>query len=83
MQEQCGQCPPCRMETNTFVAVLEKVARGEAGDYAGQVEKIAGFTAKKGFCSLIEMAATPVRSGLRLFADDFARHAATGRCAGA
>ena len=23
MQEQCGQCPPCRMETNQFVHILK------------------------------------------------------------
>ncbi|MCI0342057.1 MAG: hypothetical protein L0216_13085 [Planctomycetales bacterium] len=80
MREQCGQCPPCRMETNTIAAVLEKTARGEPGDYKGQVEKIAAFTRKKGFCSLIEMAAAPVLSALSLFPEDFEAHARTGRC---
>ena len=80
MAEQCGQCPPCRMETNTIAAVLEKVEKGEAGDYRDQIEKIAAFTRKKGKCSLIEMAAAPVLSALKLFPDDFARHAAHGTC---
>ena len=26
--EQCGQCPPCRMETNTIAAVFQKVLAG-------------------------------------------------------
>jgi NADH-quinone oxidoreductase subunit F len=81
MREQCGQCPPCRMETNTIAAVLRKVRAAEAGDYAAQIEKVAAFTRGKGNCSLIEMAAAPALSALRLFPDDFAHHAAHGRCA--
>ena len=81
MAEQCGQCSPCRMETNTIAAVLEKVATGEAGDYRAQIEKIAAFARKRGNCSLIEMAAAPIVSALALFPDDFAAHAANGSCA--
>jgi NADH-quinone oxidoreductase subunit F len=79
--EQCGQCSPCRMETATIAAVFAKVAAGEPGDYLAQVEKITAFARGKGNCSLIEMAAAPALSGLRLFPEDFAAHAATGRCA--
>ena len=77
---QCGQCPPCRMETATIAAVFQKAASGEAGEYAAQVEKIAAFTRGKGSCSLIEMAAAPALSALRLFPGDFESHAKTGRC---
>jgi NADH-quinone oxidoreductase subunit F len=79
--EQCGQCPPCRMETATIAAVFQKVAAGEPGDFAAQIEKITAFARGKGNCSLIEMAAAPALSALRLFPDDFAAHAKTGRCA--
>ena len=79
-REQCGQCPPCRMETNTLAAVLGQVKAGAAGDYAAQIEKITAFARGKGYCSLIEMAAAPVLSALRLFPDDFAAHARTAAC---
>lgn len=72
MAEQCGQCPPCRMETNQLVHVLKGVAAGKPGDYAGAIEKVTAFAWKKGWCSLIEMAAAPVKSALRVFAADFA-----------
>jgi len=78
--EQCGQCSPCRMETATIAAVFQKVAAGEAGDYLAQVEKITAFARGKGNCSLIEMAAAPALSALRLFPEDFAAHARSGRC---
>jgi NADH-quinone oxidoreductase subunit F len=81
MAEQCGQCPPCRMETNTIAGVLKKVHAGDAGNYLAQIEKITKFTAGKGNCSLIEMAAAPIVSALALFPDDFAHHAEHGRCA--
>jgi NADH-quinone oxidoreductase subunit F len=78
--EQCGQCPPCRMETATIAAAFQKVAAGEAGDYVAQVEKITTFAKGKGNCSLIEMAAAPALSALRLFPADFQAHARSGRC---
>jgi len=69
--EQCGQCPPCRMETGQFSLILKGVQDGKKGDFAGQLEKIAGFTRGKGLCSLIEMAAAPVLSAARLFRREF------------
>jgi NADH-quinone oxidoreductase subunit F len=83
MKEQCGQCPPCRMLTNTYAAVVGKVRGGDAGDYAAQLDKVAGFAIGKGYCSLIAMAAAPVRSAVARFPADFAHHAAHGRCPGA
>ncbi|MBK8979011.1 MAG: hypothetical protein IPM29_24205 [Planctomycetes bacterium] len=79
MAEQCGQCPPCRMETNQFAHVLQGVAAGKGPGYAEQIRKVAAFTRGKGHCSLIEMAAAPILSALELFADDLARAAGAGR----
>ncbi|MCC6781624.1 MAG: NADH-quinone oxidoreductase subunit F [Planctomycetes bacterium] len=78
MREQCGQCPPCRMETNQFVHVLQAVRAGKGGDFAAPIRKVADFARKKGLCSLIEMAAAPILSALELFADDLARAARGG-----
>lgn len=78
MREQCGQCPPCRMETNQFVHILEAVQAGKGPGYAEKLTKLAAFTRGKGLCSLIEMAAAPVLSAVTHFADDFARAAGRG-----
>jgi NADH-quinone oxidoreductase subunit F len=72
MREQCGQCPPCRMETNQFVHILKGVQAKKGPGYDDKIRKLAEFSRKKGFCSLIEMAAAPVVSALKLFAMDFA-----------
>ena len=81
MREQCGQCPACRMQTNQFVHILEAVQKGLGPGYAEKLDKLAKFSAKKGSCSLIEMAAAPVLSAVRLFADDFAHAAGPGQAA--
>ena len=78
MDEQCGQCPPCRMETNQLVHILQGVAAGKGPGYAEKARKLAAFAAGKGKCSLIEMAAAPVLSAIELFADDFAACAGAG-----
>lgn len=72
MTEQCGQCPPCRMETNQIAHVLNGVREGRGPGYAEKIAKVAAFARGKGHCSLIEMAAAPILSALELFADDFA-----------
>lgn len=78
MREQCGQCPPCRMQTNQFAHVLKAVQAGKGPGYEDKLVKLAEFSRKKGNCSLIEMAAAPVLSALRVFAADFARAAGPG-----
>ncbi|MCB9876876.1 MAG: hypothetical protein H6835_04655 [Planctomycetes bacterium] len=78
MKEQCGQCPPCRMETNQFVHILKAVQAAKGPGYDDKMKKLADFSRKKGRCSLIEMAAAPVISALSCFADDFARAAGPG-----
>ena len=39
MREQCGQCPPCRMQTNQFVHVLQGVQRGLGPGYADKLSR--------------------------------------------
>ena len=78
MREQCGQCPPCRMETNQFVHILKAVQTGKGPGYDEKLKKLADFSRKKGFCSLIEMAAAPVLSAVTCFAADFAKAAGPG-----
>ncbi len=78
MDEQCGQCPPCRMETNQIVHVLKGVRGGKGPGYEQKLDKLTSFAKGKGRCSLIEMAAAPVLSAVRLFPDAFAARAGAG-----
>jgi NADH-quinone oxidoreductase subunit F len=79
--ESCGQCPACRMETNTLTALLKKVQQGQGGQpILEQFGKVLAFNKGKGFCNLIAMPGPPIESAIKLFPDDFAAHLNTGRC---
>jgi NADH-quinone oxidoreductase subunit F len=79
--ESCGQCPACRMETNTLAAMLKKVQAGQGGQpILEQFGKILAFNKGKGFCNLIAMPGPPIESALKLFPKDFEAHLTTGKC---
>ncbi len=84
MAESCGQCPACRMETNTLTALLKKVQQGQGGEAAlEQFGKVLDFNKGKGFCNLIAMPGPPIESAIKLFPDDFKAHLTTGKCSAA
>lgn len=79
--ESCGQCPACRMETNTLAMLIKKAQQGQGGQAVlDQCGKVLAFNKGKGFCSLISMPGPPIESALKLFPEDFAAHLATGKC---
>ncbi len=79
--ESCGQCPACRMETNTLTALIKKVQAGQGGPaLLEQFGKVIAFNKGKGFCNLIAMPGPPIESALKLFRGDFEAHLAAGRC---
>ena len=79
--ESCGQCPACRMETNTLSMLLKKVQQGQGGQaILEQFGKVLAFNKGKGFCNLIAMPGPPIESALKLFPGDFEAHLATGKC---
>jgi NADH-quinone oxidoreductase subunit F len=79
--ESCGQCPACRMETNTLTSLLKKVQAGQGGQpMLEQFGKVLAFNKGKGFCNLIAMPGPPIESALKLFPGDFEAHLTTGKC---
>jgi NADH:ubiquinone oxidoreductase subunit F (NADH-binding) len=79
--ESCGQCPACRMETNTLAMMMKKVQAGQGGQpILDQFGKILAFNRGKGFCNLISMPGPPIESALKLFPADFQAHLSTGKC---
>ena len=79
--ESCGQCPACRMETNTLAMMIKKVQAGQGGQaILEQFGKILAFNKGKGFCNLIAMPGPPIESALKLFPADFEAHLSTGKC---
>jgi NADH-quinone oxidoreductase subunit F len=83
-KESCGQCPACRMETNTLTMLLKKVQQGQGGQAVlDQCSKVLAFNKGKGFCNLIAMPGPPIESAIKLFPGDFEAHLTTGKCASA
>jgi NADH:ubiquinone oxidoreductase subunit F (NADH-binding) len=81
--ESCGQCPACRMETNTLAMLIKKVQGGQGGQpILEQFGKILAFNKGKGFCNLIAMPGPPIESAIRLFPADFEAHLTSGKCPG-
>jgi NADH:ubiquinone oxidoreductase subunit F (NADH-binding) len=79
--ECCGQCPACRMETNTLTALLKKLQQGQGGQpILEQFGKVVAFNKGKGLCTLIAMPGPPIESALKLFPGDFQAHLTTGQC---
>jgi NADH-quinone oxidoreductase subunit F len=79
--ESCGQCPACRMETNTLSMLLKKVQQGQGGQpILEQFGKVLAFNKGKGFCNLIAMPGPPIESALKLFPGDFQAHLTSGKC---
>ncbi|HEY1270028.1 MAG TPA: NADH-ubiquinone oxidoreductase-F iron-sulfur binding region domain-containing protein [Candidatus Binatia bacterium] len=79
-KESCGQCPACRMETNTLAMLLRKIQQGQGqAAMLDQFGKVIAFNKGKGFCSLINMPGPPIESAVRLFRADFDAHLA-GKC---
>ncbi|HTM08427.1 MAG TPA: NADH-ubiquinone oxidoreductase-F iron-sulfur binding region domain-containing protein [Verrucomicrobiae bacterium] len=80
--ESCGQCPACRMETNTLAMLLKKIQQGQgSAPMLEQFGKVIAFNKGKGFCSLINMPGPPIESAVKLFRSDFEAHLA-GKCPG-
>jgi NADH-quinone oxidoreductase subunit F len=79
--ESCGQCPACRMETNTLAMMIKKVQAGQGGQpIIEQFGKILAFNKGKGFCNLIAMPGPPIESAIKLFPADFQAHLNAGKC---
>lgn len=70
--ESCGKCTPCREGTFWMRQILHRLeaGKGQEGDVDLLVE-IANNIQGRSFCALGDAAATPVKSGIELFRDEF------------
>ncbi|MEW5744074.1 MAG: NADH-quinone oxidoreductase subunit NuoF [Nitrospirota bacterium] len=81
-QESCGWCTPCREGLPWVVKTLRAIenGQGEPEDMEVLEMHIDGLWLGRTFCALAPGAMEPLKSGLRLFRDDFERHIREGRC---
>ena len=73
---QCGQCPPCRMKTQTYHRTIHQISVGQGSwamlDRLSAVEEFVSDMPRR--CSLIDMPTPAVASARVLFKADFDRH---------
>lgn len=70
--ESCGKCTPCREGTYWMKQIMHRLEAGQG--HPGDVDllyDIAGNIAGRSFCALGDAAATPVRSAIEKFRDEF------------
>ncbi len=80
-RESAGQCGPCVNGLAAIAGALESIADGTAEPEAMRnVARWAGLVTRRGACAHPDGAARFVTSALRVFAAEFADHAAFGRC---
>lgn len=82
-REQCGQCPPCRMKTQTYHRTIQQLGKSGGGkELLSKLAVVDDFVADMPHrCSLIDMPTSPVDSARQLFPDDFSAHIDNGQCA--
>lgn len=70
--ESCGKCTPCREGTYWLKQIMQRLeaGKGNQGDI-DLLDEIAGNIFGRSFCALGDAAATPVRSALAHFRDEF------------
>lgn len=81
-REQCGQCPPCRMETNMLAKLVGQIKGGAPPVLIDKLPEVVDFAnGQGGICSLIAMPRLPVYSAVQKFRSDLEHHALHGACA--
>jgi NADH-quinone oxidoreductase subunit F len=80
-EESCGQCTPCREGTGWLYRVVHRIEHGK-----GRMEDLdllvdaSNNIGGRTICALGDAAATPVKSFIKHFRDEFEYHIAHGKC---
>jgi NADH-quinone oxidoreductase subunit F len=80
--ESCGWCTPCREGLPWAANILHAIenGRGEPGDIGTLTQLGDSLWLGKTYCALAPGAMEPLRSGLKLFREDFERHIKEKKC---
>jgi NADH:ubiquinone oxidoreductase subunit F (NADH-binding) len=80
-QESAGQCGPCVFGLGAIADATQRVADGVAGsDDLADIERWTAQIAGRGACRHPDGAVQMMASALRVFGDEFVRHARQGHC---
>ena len=70
--ESCGKCTPCREGTYWMKQIMLRLeaGKGKPGD-VDLLDEVASNIFGRSFCALGDAAATPIKSAIALFRDEF------------
>ena len=73
--ESCGKCVPCREGTKRMLEILERIVAGNGTvEDLDLLEELADTISSTALCGLGKSAASPVKSTLRYFRDEYLAH---------
>lgn len=79
--ESCGKCVPCREGTKRMLEILEKIVGGDGTmEDLDMLEELADTISSTALCGLGKSAASPVKSTLRYFRDEYVAHVRDKEC---
>lgn len=77
----CGQCPPCRLGTETLEQIVSRIesGKGSTADIDAALQ-VCRMIERKGICHLVTAAVQPVQSSILHFRGEYERHVAERAC---
>ncbi len=79
--ESCGKCVPCREGTKRMLEILERIVHGNgAPEDLDLLTELANTISETALCGLGKTAASPVKSTLKYFRDEYEAHVNDKRC---
>jgi NADH-quinone oxidoreductase subunit F len=80
-EESCGQCTPCREGTGWLARMVHRIEHGQGRpEDLAKLDDVASRIEGHTICALGDAAATPVKSFLKHYRDEFEYHIEHGKC---
>ena len=81
VEESCGKCTPCRVETKRLLEMLNMITRGEGGlEILDEMEELCYKIKETALCGLGQTAPNPILSTLKQFRAEYEAHVVDKRC---
>ncbi len=81
VDESCGQCTPCRVDTKGLREMLEKITDGKATlEALDQLEELCYYIKENSLCGLGQTAPNPVLATLKFFREEYIAHIVDKTC---
>ena len=81
VDESCGKCTPCRIDTRRLLEMLNKIIEGNGTlEDLDKMEELCHYITNNALCGLGQTAPNPVLSTLRYFRHEYEAHIHDKKC---